>query len=426
MRSTIILGLGYGDEGKGLATDYLCRQSGRPLVIRFSGGHQAGHTVVADDGRRHVFSSFGSGTFRGAPTYWSRFCTFYPIAFLNEWEALRKAGIQPKAYVDALAPVTTPYDVFYNRATEKVQAHGSCGVGFGATVARQETPYKLFVQDLSYPGVLEQKLRAIRQYYEAKTNDGLPEGALAEEIAAFRHAARRVLSRFELVQEPVFFAGLLEREAFGHFIFEGSQGILLDMDHGFFPHVTRAHTTSRNALQLVRANGLPLPVIYYITRAYQARHGNGPLTNEGLPLNVLPNPRETNRYNEWQGRLRRSVLDLDMLQYALQCNRNYSGGQPERLAVTCLDQVEGRIRATRGGKLLEFGSAGELATALGFPPEALLESWADRAEGVVRTGAGKGVEINGNAGDAGQLGWPISGQDNTRQQKIIGNKIICF
>ena len=81
---SVVLGIGFGDEGKGITTDYLChhilRQEGlAPMVVRFSGGHQAGHTVYVKESSesiiKHIFSSFGSGTLRGCPTYLSQFCT---------------------------------------------------------------------------------------------------------------------------------------------------------------------------------------------------------------------------------------------------------------------------------------------------------------------------------------------------------------
>ncbi|MCB9273060.1 MAG: adenylosuccinate synthetase [Lewinellaceae bacterium] len=389
MKTKIVIGLGFGDEGKGLATDYLCRQNRRPLVIRFSGGHQAGHTVVLEDGRRHVFSSFGSGTLRGAPTYWSRFCTFYPIGFFNEWKALAALGMKPRIYVDALAPVTTPYEVYYNRALETVNAHGSCGLGFGATIERNESPYKLFVQDLFYPAVLEQKLGAIRQYYEQKSRTP-PDDAIDGHIGFFKQVVQDILPLFELVQEKAFFRRLQADTL----IFEGSQGVLLDMDHGFFPHVTRACTGPRNALELIRDNGLPEPDIYYISRAYLTRHGNGPLPNEGQPANVRSNPLETNQYNPWQGQLRKAPLDIDMLQYALSSCRNYYAGLREHLALTCLDQVEGPLQAVEAGVLRTYGHPAALAKAIGFPFHSLLESYSDRSAGMVETvwGVRQGVE----------------------------------
>jgi adenylosuccinate synthase len=85
--SKAVLGAGFGDEGKGLVTDWLCRSCAKPLVIRFCGGQQAGHTVAAN-GLRHVFSNFGAGTLRGVPTYFSRFCTIDPVGMINELNAV--------------------------------------------------------------------------------------------------------------------------------------------------------------------------------------------------------------------------------------------------------------------------------------------------------------------------------------------------
>lgn len=383
MKTKIVVGLGFGDEGKGIATDYLCRQSQNPLVVRFSGGHQAGHTVVTEEGKRHVFSSFGSGTLQGAATYWSRFCTLYPLGFWNEATALQELGFSPLIYVDALAMVTTPYDVFHNRITERKNAHGSCGLGFGATVERNETPYKLYVQDLFYPIVSKQKLNAIAEYYRRKNNYDYADEEFLYTLEIFQRAIAAIMPMIRLVQEKEFFASILQQQLYDTLIFEGSQGILLDMDHGFFPNVTRCHTTSRNALHLIANNSLPQAEIYYVTRAYQTRHGNGFLSNENLELRTCRNPRETNQYNDWQGQQRQSVLDIDMLNYALQCDRNYSGNTPKNLVITCMDQLLHPLQATQKGRLREFFDTLELASALDVPFNQLIESHSDCAVDMV-------------------------------------------
>lgn len=380
MKTSIILGLGYGDEGKGITTDYLCRQSQAPLVIRFSGGHQAGHTVVTDSGFRHVFSSIGSGALQGAPTFWSRFCTFYPIAFHNELNHLLDHGIAPKVFFDALAMVTTPYDVFYNRKTEKVNGHGSCGVGFGATIERNEGPCKLYVQDLFFPGVVRQKLKAINAYYEKKSGNDRLAQELKEEADIFLDRVHDILPHFEVVEEKTFFRKIAVQKHYDHLVFEGSQGLLLDMDHGFFPNVTRAHTSSRNAIQMIRENRLAQPEVFYITRAYQTRHGKGFLSNEELDLDFTPNPNETNRYNPWQGPLRVSPLDLELMNYAIQCDNNYSGNLPKHLVVTCMDQLNGPIQATQHGAIREFDTTMELLGQLDIKVQSLLESHSDCAK----------------------------------------------
>ncbi|MCG8331393.1 MAG: adenylosuccinate synthetase [Chitinophagales bacterium] len=369
MKTAIVLGLGFGDEGKGVTTNFLCRQSRRSLVIRFSGGHQAGHTVVMEDGRRHVFSSIGSGAFQQTPTYWSRYCTFHPTNFLQEWKAIHSLGIVPKVFVDACCPVTTPYDVYFNQLTERANQHGSCGLGFGATIRRTLSPYKLYVQDLAYPQVLHQKLKAIGKYYEDLGKGVFAAKSLRDLVQQFREDAKEVLARIEVVHEQAF----LQNVSYEQLIFEGSQGILLDMDHGFFPNVTFAHTTSRNAMELIQHYQLPIPEVYYVTRAYQTRHGNGFLSNEGMLPNFIPNPAETNQYNQWQGYQRVSLLDIDMLRYALQSDANYIQATQKHLVVTCLDQLQGVLQATLDGKVIRFPQIEDLAPQLMWIDGQLIE-----------------------------------------------------
>ncbi|MEL7221344.1 MAG: adenylosuccinate synthetase [Bacteroidota bacterium] len=375
MKSKIILGLGYGDEGKGLVTAYHAEQAQQKnetaLVIRFSGGQQAGHTVVSGT-QRHVFSSFGSGTLADIPTYWSSYCTFDSAVFWREGQALKERELEPIVYVDGLAPVTTPYDVFANRSRERDLRHGSCGMGVGATYARMEGPYKLFVQDLMYPEVLKLRLAAIRKYYE---NRAMLSPDWEEKEQLFLYAVSEVVEQVQIIQEQHFFSAY----NFDNYIFEGSQGILLDMDHGFFPHVTRSRTSSCQALELIRRNGLPKPELYYVTRAYQTRHGNGPLTNETLALSLKPTPLETNQYNEWQGEQRRSVLDAEMLNYALQCDANYAGGHEKHLVVTCLDQLKEGLSITVEGERFELSSAQNLSAYLNTNFKSVMESWSDRS-----------------------------------------------
>lgn len=387
MNTKIVIGLGYGDEGKGITTDYLCKESKHPLVIRFSGGHQAGHTVVLEDGIRHVFSSFGAGTLRGVPSYWSKYCTFYPLGFFNELAALLEKGIEPKIYLDALALVTTPYDVFYNRNSEKINQHGSCGLGFGATVTRDKSsPYKLYAQDLFYPKVLELKLNAIKIYYQKKTNSTYDTPKLNKMMEVYLKMLEDIKPYITIVNENEFFNSIIKKGNFSDLIFEGSQGILLDMDHGFFPNVTYANTTSKNAMHIIQKYQLENPDIYYITRAYQTRHGNGFLSNEKLALNYTPNPKETNQYNPWQGHQRCSILDLDMLDYALACDVNYSFAAKKNLVVTCLDQIDKKIETTRQNKPESYVNARILAYSLNTKFDTVLESWGDCSSKMKETG----------------------------------------
>lgn len=307
----IVVGLGFGDEGKGLTTSFLCSKTENPLVVRFNGGHQAGHTVVYN-GKRHVFSGFGAGSLQGVPTYWSSFCTFYPPSFLREYELLDK----PIIYINSLCPVTTPFDIDYNRRTEKGNKHGSVGMGFGATIQRQEDNYKLFVQDLFYEDILIAKLQAIGCYYKAEN--------IHSEIEYFLKSTRMVRQIIQVEGDSVM--NLYNP------IFEGAQGILLDQDFGFFPNVTRSNTTTKNALSI-----FPSKEVYYVTRSYLTRHGNGPLPNE-QKLELINNEEETNKSHEYQGEFRTAALNPDLINYALECDNHFSSSLTKNLVITCMDQ----------------------------------------------------------------------------------------
>ena len=370
----IVVGLGFGDEGKGLATDWLCgralAQDRTPLVVRFNGGHQAGHTVTTATGQRHVFSNFGAGTLRGVPTYWSRYCTFSPGSVLKEYAALQAAGAQPHLLVDALCPVTTHYDVLYNRALETGRGparHGSCGLGFGATIERHEqTPLRLYAQDLRFPAVFGHKLRQIRAHYRtrilAETSfdfDQLDHAAEDQRFAAHAEALARLLAdqTVQLVHEADIFAPAAPWQTY---VFEGAQGILLDMDFGLFPHVTRSRTTSANALALLQRHRPVLAAatqVYYVSRAYHTRHGAGPLPHEAH-VALINTAAETNQRNDYQGAFRTGPLSTELLNYALACDATHAAGLARHLLITCLDQLpDGRLPCWHQGRLHHLAPA---------------------------------------------------------------------
>lgn len=379
-RASIIIGAGFGDEGKGLSTQYLCRQDPGALVVRFSGGHQVGHTVSDPEGKLHVFSNYGSGTFLGNPTFWSSYCTLNPTGIRKEGKALAKNGIVPKLILDPAAMITTPFDIAWNRALEKINLHGSVGVGFGATVERNEGPDKFHALDIQLEAKLHQRLANIDHYYRIKAKrDGRKQlmKVYLDELEKIDWEA--FLEDIAWMQEHVTIRSEWEVfKAFDAFVFEGSQGILLDQDHGFFPHVTRAYTSSRNAMEMIQKYEIADPSLYYITRAYQTRHGNGPMTNNAFELDLINTGSETNSLNDWQGQFRKTVLDLDLLEHALAIDAIYAKGAKKHLMVTCLDQIPGEIRATKGGELMHFKQPEawiKKGLLKGFSPESLLKCY---------------------------------------------------
>jgi len=318
-----VIGIGFGDEGKGLVTNYLDGD----LVVRFSGGQQAAHNVVIGD-NSHIFSNFGSGTMKGIPTYWSRFCTVDPIGMMNELDGLKKIGINPVLYIDGDSPITTPYDKFHNVNNIDDINHGTCGVGVGSTIDREEHFYHLTFSDIFKSWVLDTKLENIQKFYDVD----IPDDVMEEFI----------ISCHEMVISENFILtyGIPTKyDVSDNIIFEGSQGLLLDQHYGFFPHVTRSNTGTKNIMEILKDRKNYTNEIYLVTRAYQTRHGNGPMTNVSIDFNIN-NVNETNINNERQGKFRKSVLDLSLLEYGINKDKYIRESKNKNLVITCLDHID--------------------------------------------------------------------------------------
>lgn len=340
----IVLGLGFGDEGKGNVVAYLVSQTEKPLVVRFNGGHQAGHTVVLKDGRKHVHSSTGSGTMIGVPTYISKYCTIDPLALQAEIEVLKKLGITPEIYIDAETMLTTPWDRKANLISEKHTKHGTVGVGFSKTIIRNNNGVTLYARDLEYPDILSERLNGIKTYYVAKVpaSDETPEDFYG---LKWLTAAMDML-RYVTVVDGL--EGVTYK--WKNIVFEGAQGIMLDQKYGFFPNVTYSNTTSENVWKILdkaypgAQQSYFKYTTFYVTRSYQTRHGAGAMTSP-VPL-MLSDDKikdETNVDTGIQGKFRRGKLNVDTLKYAISCDKYHSKSDLSRidiLVVTCLDQVE--------------------------------------------------------------------------------------
>ena len=338
MKAKIVVGLGFGDEGKGITTDYLAAKDDSSIVVRYSGGHQAGHTVVSGD-TKHTFSSFCSGSLLGKESYISEHCCFYPTYMIREENILKnKVSSLPTLNIHPLAKMTTPYDIALNHYHEMKKGHGSVGVGVGVTMKRNEGPYKIHAIDLKNPKILNQKLKSIESYFVKELEE-----ASGSQMATFHKTLDEEMKYFlrDIRSLKVNIVGYDYLKSFKNVIFEGSQGVLLDMDHGVFPNVTYGNTTSKNAISICKQLGITDVDIYYVTRCYTTRHGNGWMPNND-PI-ILKNVDESNVYNEWQGEFKTGEIDFSLLQYAIDCDDIYSSGFDKNLVVTCLDQREGFV-----------------------------------------------------------------------------------
>lgn len=341
----IVLGLLFGDEGKGRTMDSLFltnkNMGSSRICVRFSGGHQVGHTVMINGVGKHVFSNYGSGTLRGIPTYYSEYCTiYYPTMISEGLKLLGSFGIKPIVYVHPLTMIATVYDLAYNRALEYdrgVSKHGSVGVGFGSTVSRNlNTPYKLYAIDAQNSKIFKEKNNAIKSYYDI---------LLGSSSQFLRHKYHLILDELEydyldsLNILPFTIKPYEFLKNYQYLGFEGSQGIMLDETHGIYPNVTYSSTTSKNALEICRKLGIDDEFIniYYVTRCYTTRHGMGWMPNKSK-IKLINTEEETCKDNKHQGPLRIGKFCYETINHSLMIDDIYSNGIGKNLVVTCMDQ----------------------------------------------------------------------------------------
>lgn len=331
-RFAALIGLGFGDCGKGLFTDALCRRWPVHTVVRFNAGAQAGHNVVLPDGRHHTFSQFASGTFvAGVRTLLASEVVVHPTALLVEEALLRQAGVEDAAarlMIDERCRITTPFHQAAGRLREWQRgalAHGSCGVGFGETVrhALHHPGQVLRYGDLLRPALALDKLAAIRRTLAAEFDAEGPVdvagwAAEAQVLQDEDLAARWLIHARELARRvpPIAPAAVAERlQAPGTVLFEGAQGMLLDEWRGFHPHTTWSSVGPAAARAVLEEAGIRAPMLRLgILRAYLTRHGAGPLPTQDAALDALPEPH--NASDGWQGPLRRGHPDAVLLRYA--------------------------------------------------------------------------------------------------------------
>lgn len=352
-RYASVLGLGFGDCGKGHFIDALARRWEAHTVVRFNGGAQAGHNVVtpADSNspsRHHTFAQFGAGTFvPGVRTLLVDPMIIHPTALLVEAEVLGRIGINDalsRLMIDAQCRITTPFHQAAGRLRELLRgadAHGTCGVGVGETVRHglEHPDQELRYADLSQcdsvksRAVLE-RLHAIRETLLAEFLAQCPQGsigALSAEFQALKDeslaerwlATARALSRhcpplpFEAIQ------GQLKQS--GCVLFEGAQGVLLDEWRGFHPHTTWSSINTAAVDRVAARFEIMAPIEHYgVIRTYLTRHGAGPLPTHDESLDsLLPEPH--NSGDGWQGAFRRGHPDGVLLRYAIEAAGRLSG-----------------------------------------------------------------------------------------------------
>ena len=330
-RAYIVSGMAYGDEGKGLTVDYLTRRYRAGLVVRYNGGPQAAHNVIAPDGTHHTFSQFGAGTLAGAGTHLSRFMLIDPLALRRESEVLEAKidhGPMEGLSIDPGCVIVTPYHQYANQARETMRGdarHGSVGLGVGEARGDSLEGLSLTVVDV-LAGRAEERLEEIRA---RKIAEGVGNPCADEsdsEWLAILYA--KILRGVRITTLAERLNGLAE-DSVGALVFEGAQGVLLDETHGVAPHNTWSDCTFHNADTLLSEIGWPEErrTRIGVFRSYFTRHGAGPFATEDARI-ALP---DHNRDHPWAGKFRQGHFDTRMAQLACGVAR------PDELMVTHMD-----------------------------------------------------------------------------------------
>lgn len=319
----VVIGANFGDCGKGLATQQFCKrfksQGLNPIVVCHNGGSQKGHTVI-NDGIRHVFGHFGSGSLIGCPTYLSKEYIINPIIFRREYEQLATKGVDldGKVYVNSRCRITTPFEMFLNDMKERKRGanrHGSCGLGIYETVKRNirfnidnccdmNSILRNLQWEFTNVVILKELLPFMEDYMSGCLLDSI--------LMNYKMDVAWMLQHIKVVEDE---KELLE--SFDSIVFEGAQGLMLDQNNmEYFPHLTPSNTGSTNPHSILKHLDVDANIeACYVTRSYLTRHGAGWLENECRKEDINPNMIDkTNVPNDYQGTLRYGFLDVNTLE----------------------------------------------------------------------------------------------------------------
>jgi adenylosuccinate synthase len=329
-----VIGLGYGDEGKGSIIDYLASLFSETLVIRFCGGHQAAHHVVRDD-TWHCFSQFGSGTFSPTSlTYLHETMLVEPFSLVREYNVLLSKGIadpKPRLKINESCCITTPYHKLMGRIGDILHRRGTTGLGVGAAHSDKIHGKMIRIKDLSDRWYVKARLaelsvRALGMLEEVlqKVIDPVMKSRLlelktwADTVLNVSHFARLYHKFYQewrscFVDSPIV---AISKDCV--ILFEGAQGILLDPNDGFAPYVTKTSCVLDEYHPVFDDLCLRKDEVFKIglMRCYPTRHGPGPFVTEDSLLKDSIE-KDHNKENQWQGPLRVGWFDAVALEYSL-------------------------------------------------------------------------------------------------------------
>ena len=381
-RNVVVIGTQWGDEGKGKLVDWLTdRAQG---VVRFQGGHNAGHTLVIG-GKKTVLHLIPSGILRpDVDCFIGNGVVLSPEALLSEMDELEAAGVRgvvARLCISEACPLILPYHVALDRAREAAQKIGTTGRGIGPAYEDKVARRALRLQDLLNPERFAAKLEALldfhnfvlEKYYRQPRVDF---GRTLDETLAL---APRLMPLVADVPRALYHAN----KAGKNLLFEGAQGALLDIDHGTYPYVTSSNCVAGAASAGAGIGPMHLHYVLGISKAYTTRVGEGPFPTE-LSDDVGERLRQRGReFGATTGRPRRTGwFDAAALKRSIQLN-GVSG-----LCITKLDVLDGAesLKICVGykveGKVSDILPVGAEELALCVPVYEEMPGWRESTVGV--------------------------------------------
>ncbi len=336
-KSVVVLGTQWGDEGKGKIVDLLTEQV--EAVVRFQGGHNAGHTLVIE-GEKTVLHLIPSGILRENVTCLiGNGVVLSPEALLSEIGELEAKGVpvRERLRISAACPLILPYHVALDQARELARGKdkiGTTGRGIGPAYEDKVARRGLRLGDLLDAERFAEKLKAVLDYhnfvlsgfYKADPVDF--QATLDETLAMAAQLAPMIADVTTLLHQY--------RGNGSSILFEGAQGSLLDIDHGTYPFVTSSNTTAGGTATGSGFGPLYLDYVLGITKAYTTRVGSGPFPTELFDSNGEHLATRGHEFGATTGRPRRcGWFDAVALRNAVQIN-SVSG-----LCLTKLDVLDG-------------------------------------------------------------------------------------
>ena len=381
-KNVVVVGTQWGDEGKGKIVDWLTDHS--QGVVRFQGGHNAGHTLVVN-GKKTVLRLIPSGILRGNVTcYIGNGVVLSPSALIQEMDELIVAGVEvaPRLRISEACPLILPYHVALDQAREKGASKlGTTGRGIGPAYEDKVGRRAIRLQDLFKPvrfaekleGLLDYHNFVLEHYYHAPKVDF--NKTLDESLASAARLAPLVADVPRALYEA-------NREG-KNLLFEGAQGTLLDIDHGTYPFVTSSNCVAGAAAAGAGVGPSQLHYVLGITKAYTTRVGGGPFPTELTDDVGKHLATRGHEFGAVTGRPRRcGWFDAAALKRSIQIN-GVSG-----LCITKLDVLDGveSVKLCIGydvdGKFSDILPVGAEELALCVPRYEEMPGWRESTVGV--------------------------------------------